>query len=120
MALGKAAVARRFGLAKVWTPLRAVTVVCAEIGARQEMLVHANGTFVLPAAAKQVAQCKVQFGCFRIVLDSLNKRINGLILLFIEQKVQALEIRLGRLAVFHAQLPQIQARCEPAQYKRNR
>ncbi len=78
---------------------------------------HAHRALVFAAAAKQVAQRKVQFGGVGVALHGLDERINGLVLLLIEQEIQAFEVGLGRLAVFNAQLAQVQAarRASPAQ-----
>ena len=78
-----------------------------QVAARQQMLMHPNRALKLAAASKQIAQRKVQLGGVRVVLNSFNKSVNGLVLLFIEQKIQALEIGFGRLAVFNAQLPEV-------------
>ena len=84
--------------------LGAVTVGTGEVGAAEQVLVHSHGAVVLASAAKQVAQCKVQLGRIWVVLYGLDKCINGLVLLLVEQKVQAFEICLGRLTVVGAHL----------------
>ena len=70
---------------------------------------HAHGALIFATAPKQITQCKVQFRRVRVVLHRLNERVNGLVLLLVEQKIQTLEVGFGRLTVFHAQLPQVQA-----------
>ena len=88
--------------------LGAVAFGLSEVAARHQVLVHAHGALVLAAAAKQVAQREVELGGVRVALHRLDEGVYGLVLLLIEQEVQALEIGLGRLAVFNAQLPQVQ------------
>ena len=84
------------------------------------MLVHAHRALVFAAAAKQVAQREMQLGGVGVVLHGLDEGIDGLVLLLVEQEVQALEIGLGRLPVFHAELAQVQARRQPAQHEGQR
>ena len=48
------------------------------------MLVHAHGTFIFTATAKQIAQGKVQLGRIGVVLNRFNERVNGLILLLVK------------------------------------
>ena len=100
--------------------LGAVAVVFTDVAARQEVLVHTNRTLVLATAAKQIAQGKVQFRRVGVVLYRLDKRINSLVLLLVQQKIEASEIRLGRLAVLQAQLAKVHARSQPAQHKGHR
>ena len=94
------------GLEKVLrqSVLGTVTVGAGEVSAAEQMLVHSHGAVVLASAAKQIAQCKVQLGCIGVVLYGLDKCINGLVLLLVEQKVQAFEICLGCLTVVGAHL----------------
>ncbi len=56
------------------------------------MLVDPHRSLELAAAAKQVAQGEVQLGGVGVVLHGLNEGVDGLVLLFIEQQVQALVI----------------------------
>ena len=78
---------------------------------------HPNGAVVLAPTAKQVAQCKVQFGGVRIVLNRLDEGVNGLILLFIEQVIKPFEISPWCLAVGDAQLAQVETGGQPTQAK---
>ncbi|MNJ80193.1 hypothetical protein D3C77_784840 [compost metagenome] len=68
-----------------------------------------HGAVVFAAAAKQVAQRKVQFGRIGVVLHGLDEGIDGLVQLFVEQKVQALEVGLGSAAAFRAHLARVKA-----------
>ena len=78
---------------------------------------HPNGALVFATASEQVTQRKMQLRGVRVVLHSLNESVYGLVLLLIEQKVQALEIGLGRQAVVHTQLTQVEPRGQPSQHK---
>ena len=100
--------------------LRPCAISSRQVGARQQVLVHPNGAFVLSTPPEQATQRKVQFSGIGIFLHRLDKGIDRGILLFVEQMVQPLEIRLGRAAVFGAQLAQVQARRQPAQCKNQR
>ena len=62
----------------------------------------------------------MQFGLIGVVLNRLDEGVNGLVLLLVEQEIQASEVGLGRPAVFEAQLAQIEARRHPPQYKCDR
>ena len=81
---------------------------------------NTHGALVLTAPAKQVAQRKVEFRCVGVTLDGLNEGVYGLVLLLVEQKIQALEIGLGRTPVLQAHLAQVKPGCEPAQHKSHR
>ena len=74
------------------------------------MLVHTHRTFVFAATAKQIAQSEVQLRGIRVVLHSFNKSINRLVLLLVEQVVQACEVSARGLAVFKTQLAQVDPR----------
>mmetsp|Transcript_70461 Transcript_70461/g.166094 ORF Transcript_70461/g.166094 Transcript_70461/m.166094 type:complete len:322 (-) Transcript_70461:270-1235(-) len=91
------------------------TVGLGEITAAQQVLVHAHGALGLATAAEQAAQRKVQFRGVRVVLDRLDEGVNGLVLLFVEQQVQAFEIGLGRLTLFELPLPRIELGGQPAE-----
>jgi hypothetical protein len=69
--------------------LRAVAVGRAQVAARQQVLVHPHGALVFAAAAEQVAQREVQLGGVGVVLDRLDEGVDGLVLLLVEQEVQA-------------------------------
>ena len=59
-------------------------VIAALLGAEE---------FGFATTAKQAAQGKMQFNGLRIDLDGIDKRLDGPVRLFVEQEVQALEIR---------------------------
>ena len=95
--------------------LGALAIGQAEVATREQMVMHPHGAFVLAAAAKQVAQRKVQFGGVRVVLNRFDEGIDGLVLLLVEQEIQTLEIGFRGLAIFKAQLAQIEPRGQPTQ-----
>ena len=80
----------------------------------QQVLVHPHAPLVFAAAAEQVAARKVQLLRVGVVLHRLDERVDGLVLLLIEQEVQATEVGLRRLPVLELQLAQVEARGEPA------
>jgi hypothetical protein len=75
--------------------LGAVAVAGLQVGSAQQVLVHAHGAFELTTAAEQVAEREVQFGGVGVVLHGLDEGVDGLVLLFVEQQVQALEVGAG-------------------------
>ena len=97
-----------------------VAVFVVDVGAGEQMFVYANGTVVVASAAKQVAQCEVQFGGVGVALNGLDEGIDGLVLLLVEQVVQAAKIGFGRLPALHAPLAQVEAGGHPAQGKGQR
>ena len=97
--------------------LGALSVGAAQVGAGQQVFVHAHGAVVFATAAKQVAQSEMQLRSVGVVLYGFDEGVDGLVLLFVEQVVQALEVGARGLAVGDAQLAQVQARGDPAQGK---
>jgi hypothetical protein len=59
------------------------------------VFVHPHGAVVFAAPAKQVAQREVQLRGIGIVLHRLDEGVDGLVLLLVEQEVQAPEIGFG-------------------------
>ena len=92
--------------------------VCqAQVAAREQMFVDPHRTFIFAAPAEQVAQGEVQFGGVRIVLNGLDEGVDGLVLLLVEQEIEAFEVGLGGLPVLDSQLTQVETRGQPAQHK---
>jgi len=81
-----------------------IAVGLAQVAACHQVLVNTYGALEFAAPAKQIAQGEMQFGRVRIVLNRFNEGVNRLVLLLIEQVVQALEIGLGGLPVLQPQL----------------
>jgi len=65
-----------------------VAVGAGQVGARQQVLVHAHRALVLTAAAEQVAQREVQLGGVGVVLHRLDEGVDRLVLLFVQQEVE--------------------------------
>ncbi|MNR63141.1 hypothetical protein D3C85_1853550 [compost metagenome] len=61
----------------------------------------------------------MQFDCFRIQLDDFNESVDRLVGLFVEQKIQTLEIAARQSARLGNQLFDIHARSNPAQGKKS-
>jgi len=76
---------------------------------------HTNGALKLTPSPKEVAQGEVQLCGVGVKLDGLYESINGLVLLLVEQIVQAFEIGFGVLAIFKPQLSEVQTRSTPSQ-----
>jgi hypothetical protein len=66
-----------------------------QVGTTEQVLVHAHGPLVFTTPAKQVAQCEVQIAGVGVLLNGLDEGVNGLVVLFVEQKIQPLEVGLG-------------------------
>ena len=92
--------------------------ILRQIVTLDEVLVHTNGAFGLAPPAKQAAQRKVQFNGLRIDFHRLDEGFDGAILLFIEQKVQPLEVRTRQRARFPDQMLDVDARRQPAHAKK--
>jgi hypothetical protein len=95
--------------------LRTLALGARQAGAREQELVQAHRALVFAAAAKQVAEREVQLGAVGVVLHDLDEGIDRLVLLFIEQQVQSLQIGLRRFARLALPLAQIDARRKPAE-----
>ena len=97
----------RFEVVKGERMLGPVAVLLDQIAARQQVLVHPHGPFVFATPAKQVAKRKVQLRGVGVVLNGFDEGVDGLVLLLVEQVVQAFEIGLGGLPIFQPQLTQV-------------
>src|SRR6185436_1600499 len=74
----------------------------------------------LAAPAEQVAEREVQLGGVGIALHRLDESVDRLVGLFVEQQVQAVEVRLRGLALRALPLTDVQARRDPAERERDR
>ena len=79
--------------------LGAIALGARKVGAMQQVLVHAHRTLVFAAPAEQVAEREVQLGGVGVLLDRLDERVDRLVVLFVEQQVQALVVGLRRIAL---------------------
>ena len=100
--------------------LCALAIGAAQVVAREQVLVHPDRPVVLTAAAKQIAQGKVQLRRIRIALHGFDEGVYRLVLLLVEQVVQTFEVGLGRTPTIVAPLALVQARSQPTENKRQR
>ena len=95
-------------------------LLLAQIAALEQIAVHADRALGFAAAPKQTAQRKVQFDGFRIDLDHFDECLDRLVRLFIEQEIEAFEIGARQRAGFGHQVPDVDARREPAEPEEQR
>ena len=74
--------------------LGAVAFAGGQVGAVQQVLMDPHRALELAAAAKQVAKREVQVGRVGIMLDGLDEGIDRLVVLVVQQQVQALVVGL--------------------------
>ena len=91
-----------------------------QIGPIQQIFVHPDRAFHLTAATEQAAEGKVQFDGLRIDLDDLDKGFDGLVGLFVKEKIESLEIRQRQRTGFGKQLLYVDARGKPAEGEEQR
>ena len=96
---------------------RVIALGDGQIGAAQQVLMHANRAVSLTAAAEQVTQRKVQLDRFRVEFDDFDKRVDRLIGLLIEQEIQATEVRTRQVGAFGQQRLEVVACGHPAERK---
>ena len=65
-----------------------------EVGALEQVLVHADRALVLAAAAEEAPEREVQLDRLRVDLHHLDERLDRLVGLLVQQEVQALEVGL--------------------------
>ena len=99
---------------------RAHALLGGEVGAIDQILVHADRALDFAAAAEQAAQREVQLDGLRIDLDHLDERFDGLVGLLVDEKVETPEVGGGQRARLGQQLLDVDARGEPAQAEENR
>ena len=95
-------------------------LIFAQIGARHQILVHADGALDFTTAPEQAAQREVQFDGLRIHLDHFDEGFNRLVRLLIQQEVKPLEIRRRQRTRLGQQMTNINARRDPTQRKKQR
>ena len=100
--------------------LRPFAVPGRQVAPLQQVLMDPHGAVVIAPAAEQVAQGEMELGRVGVALDGLDERIDGLVLLLVEQVVQATEIGLRVLPAVQAPLFEVDAGGQPAQGKRDR
>jgi hypothetical protein len=91
-----------------------------EVGALEQVLVHADRAVVLAAAPEQAAEREMQLDRLGIDLHHLDERLDRLVGLLVHEEVQALEVRLRQRARLAHQVADVDARGEPAQAEEQR
>ena len=99
--------------------LGADALVLGQVGAAEQVLVHPHRALVLAAAAEQVAEGEVQVGGVGVLLHRLDEGVDRLVVLLVEQQVQALVVGLG-LLLLAPQLAHVEPRGDPAEGERQR
>src|SRR5688572_30094750 len=100
--------------------LRLQLLFGGEVGAVEQVLVHADRAVVLAAAAEQAAEREMQLDGFRVDLHHLDERLDRLVGLLVQQEVQALEVRARQRARFGHDLLEVDARRDPSQAEEQR
>ena len=85
-----------------------------------QVLVYPDGAVGLATAAEQVAQRKMQFYGFGIDTRRLDERLDRLVGLLVEQKIQSLEVGARQSARFQQQVFDVNACRNPAEAKKYR
>ena len=91
-----------------------------QVGTAEQVLVHAHGPLVFATAPEQVAQGKVQIAGVGVLLDGLDEGVDRLVVLFVEQQIEALEVGLGCFALVATHLPDVEPGSQPSQRKGHR
>src|SRR5512145_133326 len=100
--------------------LRLQLLLRPEVGAVEEVLMHADRAVVLAAAAEETPEREMQLHGFGVDLDHLDEGFDRLVGLLVQQEVQALEIRARQRARFAHDLLDVDARRHPAQPEEQR
>ena len=88
-----------------------------EVGAVHQVLVDADGTVEFAASAEQGTQSEMQLQGVRVHLGHLQKCLDGLVGLLIEQIVQALEVGTRHRPRLVHDVTDVHACCGPAEGK---
>ncbi len=91
-----------------------------QIGALQQVLVHADRSLDFAPPPEQAAQRKMQFDGLRIDLHDLDEGFDRLVRLLVEKEIQALEVRKRERARFGQQLLDVHPRRQPAEREEQR
>src|SRR5437764_4928281 len=95
-------------------------LIVGQTGALKQVLVHADRAVVLAAPAKETAEREVQLDRLRIDLHHLDERLDRLVGLLVEEKVEALEVGARQRARLGDDLADIDARRDPAEAEEQR
>src|SRR5207244_864789 len=90
-----------------------------EVGTLRQRL-HAYRAAVLALPAKQIAKREMQVDGLWIDLDDFDERLDGLVGLLVEQKIESPEIRERQRAGFAQQMADVDARRDPPQPEEKR
>src|SRR5436190_17614536 len=85
-----------------------------QVGALQQVLVHADCAVILAAPAKETAEGEVQLDRLGIDLHHFDERLDRLVGLLVQQEVEALEIRARQGARLVDDLADVDARGGPS------
>src|SRR5690349_19112950 len=96
-----------------------VPLALRQIGAAEKILMNTDGAVGLAAPAKQIAEREMQLDRFRVQLDDFDKRIDGLIRLLVQQKIEAAKIRPRQVGALGKQRLQVVACRDPAERERH-
>ena len=78
---------------------------------------HAHRALVLAALAEQVAEREVQLGGVGVLLHRFDEGVDRLVVLLVEEQVQALVVDLRRVLALTPVLARVEARGEPAEHE---
>ena len=95
-------------------------LVRRQVGAVEQVLVHADRAVDLALAPEQAAQREVQVDRLRVDLDHLDERLDRLVGLLVQQEIEAAEIRQRQRARLAQQVLDVDARGDPAQREEHR
>jgi hypothetical protein len=98
---------------------RVIALANRKVGPAQQILMHADRAVRFAAATEQIAQREMQFDRFRVELDHFDKRVNRLVRLFVEQKIQSADIRTRQVGALGQQRLEVVARSHPAERERD-
>src|SRR3954452_10470752 len=95
-------------------------LVLRQIGALEQVLMHADGAVVFAAAAEEAAEREMEIYRLRVDLHHLDEGLDRLVGLLVQQEVEALEIRTRQRARLGDDLADVDARRHPAEAEEKR
>ncbi len=97
-----------------------VALALGQVGAAEQVLVDAHRALVFATPAKQVAEREVELRGVGVLLHGLDEGIDRLVVLLVEEQVQALVVDLLRALQLAPSLARVPARGDPAERERQR
>ena len=91
-----------------------------QVGALDQVLVHADRALDFAAPAKQRTQREMQLDRLRLHFHDLGERLDRLVGLLVEQEIEPFEIRRGQRARLGQQMLDVDARGKPAEREKKR